>query len=155
MTAPCPVPGPGLSLKSLSEVLVEKATALETAERILEELDARLATMIATAGPDTAVCTREIQSWLAAERHKLAQRPDAEVRAQLLAKDTFLRVMAANVKIIPSGHDFFVEGTESILDASVRAGISWRMAAPAVTAGPARPGWSRGKCGEPAITTMC
>jgi CDP-4-dehydro-6-deoxyglucose reductase len=110
-------------IKSLSEVLVEKATALETAEGILKELDERLATMVASADPDTAVCTREIQAWLAAERHKLAQRPDAEVRAQLFAKDTFLRIMAANVKIIPSGHDFFVEGTESILDASIRAGI--------------------------------
>jgi CDP-4-dehydro-6-deoxyglucose reductase len=32
--------------------------------------------------------------------------------------------MAANVKVIPSGHDFFVEGTESILDASVQAGLN-------------------------------
>jgi CDP-4-dehydro-6-deoxyglucose reductase len=31
--------------------------------------------------------------------------------------------MAANVKVIPSGHEFFVEGTETILDASVRAGL--------------------------------
>ena len=32
--------------------------------------------------------------------------------------------MAANIKIIPSGRDFFVEGNESILDASVRAGLN-------------------------------
>ena len=44
-------------------------------------------------------------------------------RAQLFAKDTFLRIMAASVKIIPSGHEFFCEGSESILDASVRAGL--------------------------------
>ena len=110
-------------LKSVSEVLVEKATALDAAEAILAELDARLATMVESAAPETAVCTREIQAWLAAERHKLARRPDAENRAQLLARDTFLRILAANVKIIPSGHDYFVEGSESILDASVRAGL--------------------------------
>lgn len=110
-------------LKSIGEVLVEKARALEAAEAILAELDARLATMVESAAPDTAVCTREIQAWLAAERHKLAQRPDAENRAQLFARDTFLRILAANVKIIPSGHDYFVEGSESILDASVRAGL--------------------------------
>lgn len=110
-------------LKSLSEVLVEKATALEAAEAILAELDARLATTVESAKAETAVCTREIQAWLAAERHKLAHRPDVEGRAQLFARDTFLRIIAANVKIIPSGHDYFVEGTESILDASVRAGL--------------------------------
>jgi CDP-4-dehydro-6-deoxyglucose reductase len=110
-------------LKSLSEVLVEKAAALEAAEAVLAELDTRLAAMAESADPDTGVCTREVQAWLAAERHKLAQQPETEGRAQLFAKDTFLRILAANVKIIPSGHDFFVEGTESILDASVRAGL--------------------------------
>jgi CDP-4-dehydro-6-deoxyglucose reductase, E3 len=54
----------------------------------------------------------------------LAARPDTEGRARLFAKDAFLRILAANVKVIPSGHDFFVEGTESILDASVRAGLN-------------------------------
>jgi len=110
-------------LKSLSRVLVEKAAALETAEALLAELDTRLTTMAESAAPDTAVRTREIQAWLAAERHQIAHRPDAHGQARLLAKDTFLRIMAANVEIIPSGHDFFVEGTESILDASVRAGL--------------------------------
>jgi CDP-4-dehydro-6-deoxyglucose reductase len=111
-------------LKSVSKVLVQKAAALENAEAILAELDARLAIMVESADSDTAVCTREIQAWLNAERHKLTQRPDAEFQAQIFAKDTFLRIMAANVKVIPSGHDFFVEGTESILDASVQAGLN-------------------------------
>lgn len=110
-------------LKSIGEVLVEKATALEAAESILAELDARLAAMAESAEPDAVVCTREIQAWLADERRKLARQPEADKRAQLFARDTFLRIIAANVKIIPSGHDFFVEGTESILDASVRSGL--------------------------------
>lgn len=111
-------------LKSMSKVLVQKAAALEAAEGILSDLDARLAAMAESVDADTAVCTRELQAWLAAERRELAQRPDTESRAQLFAKDTVLSIMAANVKIAPSGHDFFVEGTESILDASVRAGLN-------------------------------
>lgn len=110
-------------LKSLSAVLVQKAAALETAEAVLAELEARLTAMTESADADTAVCAGELRTWLAAERRRLAQRPDADHQARLFAKDTFLRVMAANIKIIPSGHDFFVEGTESILDASVRAGL--------------------------------
>jgi len=110
-------------LKSLSQVLVQKAAALETVQAMLAELDARLAAMAESADPNTAVCTREIQAWLAAERHRLTRRSAADNQARLFAKDTFLRIMAANVKLVPSGHDFFVEGTESILDASVRAGL--------------------------------
>lgn len=50
-------------LKSLSQVLVQKAAALETAEAMLAELDTRLAAMAESADPDTAVCTREIWAW--------------------------------------------------------------------------------------------
>ncbi len=103
-------------LKSLSEVLVEKAAGMEAAEGILARLDLRLEAMVAASDSDSAACLGDIQTWLAVP-------PDAARRAQLFAKDTFLRVLAANVKLIPSGHDFFVEGTESILDASVRAGL--------------------------------
>jgi len=111
-------------LKSISKVLVRKAAALEAADAVLAELDARLATMIESADPDTAFCTREIQAWLTAERDKLTRQKDAESRAKLFAKNTFLSIIAANVKILPSGNDFFVEGSESILDASVRAGLN-------------------------------
>lgn len=43
---------------------------------------------------------------------------------QLLAKDTFLRIMSAHVKMIPSGHDFFVEGNASLLEAALQAGLA-------------------------------
>jgi len=122
-------------LKSLNQSLVQKATALETAEAILAELNARLTTMAESADPNTAVCTREIQAWLAAERSQLVRRSTADNQARLFAKDTFLRIMAANVKLIPSGHDFFVEGTESILDASVRAGLKLAYGCSSVNCG--------------------
>jgi len=110
-------------LKSLSRALVEKAAALETAETLLAGLETRLTALATSADPDTAVCTQGIQTWLAAERQRLTRRPEADNQARLLARDTFLRIMAANVRLIPSGHDFFVEGTESILESSVRAGL--------------------------------
>ncbi len=43
---------------------------------------------------------------------------------QLLAKDTFLRIMVAYVKMLPSGHDFFVEGSSSLLEAALQAGLT-------------------------------
>ncbi|MDP1957794.1 MAG: 2Fe-2S iron-sulfur cluster-binding protein, partial [Rhodocyclaceae bacterium] len=38
--------------------------------------------------------------------------------------DDVLRVMTAHVKVKPSGHEFFVEGNETILKAALRAGLA-------------------------------
>lgn len=38
--------------------------------------------------------------------------------------DNVLRVMSAQVKVKPSGHEFFVEGGETILSAALRAGLA-------------------------------
>jgi len=44
--------------------------------------------------------------------------------SQLAVKDSMLRVMAAQVTVLPSKHDFLVEGRDSLLEAAMRAGIS-------------------------------
>ncbi len=107
-------------LKALSETLVEHISALNAALGLLDEVETRLAAMADRPSPQALAETR---AWLTNEREGLASATGADGQAQLFAKDTFLRIMAANVKLIPSGHDFFVEGSESILDASVRAGL--------------------------------
>lgn len=38
--------------------------------------------------------------------------------------DDVLRVMTAHVKVKPSGHEFFVEGNETVLEAALRAGLA-------------------------------
>lgn len=38
--------------------------------------------------------------------------------------DDMLRVMSAHVKVRPSGHEFFVEGNETVLQAALRAGLA-------------------------------
>jgi len=45
--------------------------------------------------------------------------PDA-----LAVMDDVLRVMAAHVTVKPSGHEFFVEGSETVLEAALRAGLA-------------------------------
>jgi CDP-4-dehydro-6-deoxyglucose reductase, E3 len=113
-------------LRTLAEVLVQKVSALDAAEELLDALTLRLAaiTDAPTSDPNAIqAAVSEALSWLTAERQTKAAHPQPDNRAQLFAKDTFLRIMAASIKIIPSGHEFFVEGTETILDASVRAGL--------------------------------
>jgi CDP-4-dehydro-6-deoxyglucose reductase len=109
-------------LRAMSAALVAKVSALDAALALLDEVEARLAALPPQGDPDSP--TGNLADWLAQARRDLAAAPVADSKAQLFAKDTFLRLVAANVKIIPSGHEFFVEGTESILDASVRAGLN-------------------------------
>ena len=54
----------------------------------------------------------------------------------LWAQDSVLRVMTAHVRTEPAGHDFFVEGTDSLLDAGLRAGLALSY------------GCSDGRCGR-------
>jgi CDP-4-dehydro-6-deoxyglucose reductase len=107
----------------VSQVLTEKVSALEAAEALLEEMASQLQALAERAEAVPPADLRAVLDWLGEGLSNLAERPEPDSRAQLIAKDTFLRIMAANVKVIPSGHEFFVEGTETILDASVRAGL--------------------------------
>jgi CDP-4-dehydro-6-deoxyglucose reductase len=111
-------------LRALRDTLVEKASALEAAEAALEQVAERLTSLADSPQQAMRSGLRETLAWLASTRRELAERPHADSRAQLFARDTFLRIMAAHVKIIPSGHEFFVEGTETILEGSVRAGLT-------------------------------
>lgn len=56
--------------------------------------------------------------------------------APLLEKDTVLRVMAAQVHLKNTGHEFFVEGNNSILEAGLSAGLALNY------------GCSNGNCGK-------
>ena len=53
----------------------------------------------------------------------------------LVATEAFLRVMAAQVRILPSGHEFFIEGSDSILEAGLHSGLALNY------------GCSNGNCG--------
>lgn len=123
-------------LRALAEGLTQKAAELDATRDLLDRLSGRLRAIAEGADAAGLAGVRDTLTWLADERQALAERPKADPRAQLFAKDTFLRIMAASVKIIPSGHEFFCEGSESILEASVRAGLKLSY------------GCSSGNCGQ-------
>ncbi|MGD2112312.1 MAG: 2Fe-2S iron-sulfur cluster-binding protein [Gammaproteobacteria bacterium] len=62
-----------------------------------------------------------------------AESPDDS--SGFIAREAFLRVMAAQVRILPSGHEFFIEGSDSILEAGLRGGLALNY------------GCSNGNCG--------
>ena len=123
-------------IKSLAEALVQRVSRLEALEQLLDEVRGRL-DEIATDAPDAhAKTAQNLGAWLEARRAALAESTVEAAQTQLLAKDSFLRIMSASVKIIPSGHEFFVDGNESILEAAVRSGLRLNY------------GCASGNCGE-------
>jgi len=67
----------------------------------------------------------------------LAEAPVDAAQAQAaIARERILRIMSAHVTIQPSGHEFFVEGNDTLLEAALRNGVSLNY------------GCSNGNCGD-------
>jgi len=69
-------------------------------------------------------------------RHLAEMPPDAAKVQAVIAKERILKIMSAQVTIRPSGHEFTVEGNDTLLEAALRAGVSLNY------------GCSNGNCGE-------
>lgn len=83
---------------------------------------------------DAADALQSLKIWL---RQELDAAPEEAERGKaLLAEESVMRVMSARVVVQPSGHEFFVEGNDTILEAALRAGI------------PLNYGCSNGNCGD-------
>lgn len=74
-----------------------------------------------------------VKSWL---DEAIDQPVDHSGTSQLIADDRLLSLMTAHVRILPSRHDFFSEGNNSLLEAGLRSGLSLDY------------GCSNGNCGK-------
>ncbi|NTV94965.1 MAG: 2Fe-2S iron-sulfur cluster binding domain-containing protein [Thiobacillus sp.] len=102
-------------------------------DRVFGWLDDRLLGF-AEDDPESADALMAIRIWL---RRQLDEAPGEAERAKaLLAEESVMRVMSVHVEVRPSGHEFFVEGNDTILEAALRAGISLNY------------GCSNGNCGD-------
>lgn len=67
----------------------------------------------------------------------LAEMPsEAALAKAAIAQERILRIMSAHVTIQPSGHEFFVEGNDTLLEAALHNGVSLNY------------GCSNGNCGD-------
>lgn len=117
-------------LNDLGRELADLKRGLAYQEGLVAELARRLDL---AAGEDPKGTAAGIAAWL--RKARAAARPGADAADALLARDSFLRVMAAHVHLLPSQHDFFVEGADTILEAALRAGLNMNY------------GCSNGNCG--------
>jgi len=117
----------------LSEELARTQTELRAYTSLIERLQARLVDTERAAG-SAAGAVRALRAWFG---QQLDQRLEAvDRREALIVRDTMLRLMTAHVHLFPSGHDFFVEGNDTILEAGLQAGYALKY------------GCSDGSCGE-------
>lgn len=101
-------------------------------DQLLRWIDERLAELAEEGGSTARLM--ELRRQL---RRQIEDAPkEAERCRALLAEESVMRVMAAHVRVEPSGHEFFVEGNDTLLEAALRAGV------------PLNYGCSNGNCGE-------
>jgi len=115
----------GKELAESKALLSHSTGVFEGLHKLLEEWR--------THGGEQARLAAELKDWL---HEQMLHTPATDNRSYgLLLRDSLLRVMAAQVKLLPGGQEFFVEGGDTILEAALRVGI------------PLAYGCSSGNCG--------
>ncbi len=108
-------------LSALGKELADTKTQLQQYRGLIERFQDTLGVAEQEANGDARRAVAMLKSWLLRELQPAALVAD---RQAFLVKDSFLRLMAAQVHILPSQHEFFVEGSDSLLEAALRAGLA-------------------------------
>jgi CDP-4-dehydro-6-deoxyglucose reductase len=104
----------------LAARLTELGKTLATSQAQVESFKALLGRLWDKFDGTPGLSSADLKKWLAQEV-ELATEPG--FINPLAVKDNILRVLSAQVTILPSRHDFMVEGHDSLLEAAMRAGI--------------------------------
>ncbi len=115
-------------IMSLSEDLSRQKRLIGRYQRFGEQLGEEIERLAAE--PDAL---RQLKAWLDRTVAKISV--DDDTIDQPSVNETFLRVMSAQATVIPSNHEFFIEGAESILESGLRGGLALNY------------GCSNGNCG--------
>ena len=118
----------------LGDELVQTKHEIGDYAILAEKLKSKLKELIAKADTETQAKLINLQQWFANELHGIEQATNAH--NSLLVQDTLLRIIAPQVRLLPSGHEFFVEGNNTILESGLSAGYALNY------------GCSNGNCGE-------
>jgi CDP-4-dehydro-6-deoxyglucose reductase len=101
---------------------------------VMAWLDEKIEEIDEDASPETHHALHTVRAFLL---RNLAEVPQEAMQAQaVIAQERILKIMSAHVTIQPSGHEFFVEGNDTLLEAALRNGVSLNY------------GCSNGNCGE-------
>ena len=108
-------------LHDFQHVLTRTKSTLNSMEELLAEVTEQLQSM---ANSNDQELRPEVARLGGRLQHSLDKaRTTTDRKAELFAKDAMLRLVAVNARLMPSGHEFFVEGRDSLLEAALRAGL--------------------------------
>ena len=108
-------------LREFQHVLVQTKSALNSSDALLQET---LEDLNAAVDAPEDQLHRNVVACIA-KLEKAMQRVERaeDARAALFAKDIMLKIVSASIRLLPSGHEFFLEGNDSILEAGLKAGL--------------------------------
>ncbi len=106
-------------LTEMSRELARAQARSDAYRATLDELRGRLLALGDT--PLPAATAAALLAWL---EQNLEAGEAGKEPAALLVHDRFMRIMTAQVQIRPSGHEFFVDGDDSLLEGALRAGLA-------------------------------
>ena len=92
---------------------------LDQYRSVVEELQGKLRELSGSASPRAGAA--ELLGWL---DRRLEPAAKGGERGPLWIQQDILRIMTAHVQLKPSGHAFFVDGNDSLLEAALRAGLA-------------------------------
>jgi len=101
---------------------------------VMAWLDEKIEEIDEDASPETHHALHSVRAFLL--RNLAEVPPDAAQAQAVIAQERILKIMSAHVTIQPSGHEFFVEGNDTLLEAALRNGVSLNY------------GCSNGNCGD-------
>ncbi|HED15875.1 MAG TPA: 2Fe-2S iron-sulfur cluster binding domain-containing protein [Gammaproteobacteria bacterium] len=119
------LPDAEVLFERLNELSVELSNArgqFSSIKRIVAMLKAKLLHAQSTESEQERGLATSLHEWVSRELDPVIQ--EAEMVVPLLVQNSLLRLVTAHVKLSPSGHEFFVEGNNSILDSATKAGLS-------------------------------
>ncbi len=112
----------GARLAQISRDLAQAKGLVEEYRGLLGRLEERLAGLERDGDRAIAPTASELRLWLRRELERGLRQ--ARATQPLVVEDSVLRIMTAHVRLLPSQHEFFVEGNDTILDAALRAGLA-------------------------------
>ena len=119
------LPDPEVLAARLTQISRDLANARDLVEHqrlLLERLEHKLGELEQMRSRELAASAAGLRRWLRQELEQGLRLAD-EVRP-FVGEDNVLRIMTAHVRLLPSQHEFFVEGNDTILDAALRAGLA-------------------------------
>jgi CDP-4-dehydro-6-deoxyglucose reductase len=121
-----------IRISELGRELTLNQTLIKHFKILHDRLGQQLAELENKCTEENKITLNQLRTWLKGEL-KAAMEPDYP--NPLAVRDHVLRVVAAHVTVQPGGHDFFIDGPDTILEGALRAGV------------PLNYGCSGGNCG--------